>query len=179
MIQFSLKRSSEDRCYLLSVSYQWLRSDWEEQGYEEIPGATDKTYLLNEDDIDQFIKVKVTVIGKYTGTITSAPLGKVEWNPQELIELISIEDIIGTAMVGEELTAGEIEPTGATVSYQWLRSDWEEQGYEEIPGATDRTYLLKEDDIDKFIMVKVTVTGIGKYTGSITSAPLGKVEDIS
>ena len=84
---------------------------------------------------------------------------------------------MGTAMVGEELTAGEIEPTEATVSYQWLRSNTEEQGYEDIPGATDKTYLLNEEDIDKFIMVKAI--GLGEYTGFVFSAPIGKVEDIS
>ncbi len=157
-----------------TVTYQWMRSDTEEQDYEDIEGATSDRYLLSEEDKGKFIRVRAIAYGEYTGTIISAPLGKVEGTQPVQTELISIGDIVGDARVGEIVRAGQLDPAETTVTYQWMRSDTEEQGYEEIEGATSEYYQLLDEDEGKFIRVKVIA--YGDYSGTIISAPLGKVE---
>ncbi len=84
---------------------------------------------------------------------------------------ISVE---GVAKIGETLTA-KVTPSGATVSYKWQRSASEDKisEYSDIPGATAETYVLTEDDLDRWI--KVEVTGTGSYTGTKTSNAVGIV----
>jgi len=79
----------------------------------------------------------------------------------------------GVAKVGETLTA-EITPSGATVNYQWLRSDSEGGTYTNIIGATTKTYKLDPGDFGKWIKVKAT--GTGNYKGTVESKPVGPVD---
>ena len=71
-------------------------------------------------------------------------------------------------MVGEELTAGSLTPSGATADYQWTICDTEGGLYADIVGATASTYTLVIADEGKFI--KVVATGTGNYSGTVTSA---------
>jgi hypothetical protein len=63
------------------------------------------------------------------------------------VSAISVE---GVAKVGETLTA-TITPSGATASYQWMRSDSEDKDgtYTNISGATEKTYKLVAADVGK------------------------------
>ncbi|MFY9188403.1 MAG: S-layer homology domain-containing protein, partial [bacterium] len=56
---------------------------------------------------------------------------------------VSAISVTGVAKVGETLTA-TITPSGATASYQWMRSDSEDKDgtYTNISGATEKTYKL-------------------------------------
>jgi glycine cleavage system regulatory protein len=80
----------------------------------------------------------------------------------------------GVAVVGETLTA-TITPSGATASYQWMRSDSEDKDgtYTNISGATEKTYKLVAADVGKYIKVKAT--GTGDYKGTVESKPVGPV----
>jgi hypothetical protein len=80
----------------------------------------------------------------------------------------------GVAKVGETLTA-TITPSGATASYQWMRSDSEDKDgtYTNISGATEKTYKLVAADVGKYIKVKAT--GTGDYKGTVESKPVGPV----
>jgi hypothetical protein len=82
----------------------------------------------------------------------------------------------GVAKVGETLTA-TITPSGATASYQWMRSDSEDKDgtYTNISGATEKTYKLVAADVGKYIKVKAT--GTGDYKGTVESEPVGPVEE--
>ncbi|PKL13042.1 MAG: hypothetical protein CVV52_07635 [Spirochaetae bacterium HGW-Spirochaetae-8] len=86
----------------------------------------------------------------------------------ERIPITAIGAISGTAMVGEELTAGTLTPSGATADYQWTICDTEGGSYADIGGATASTYTLVVADEGKFI--KVVATGTGNYSGTATSA---------
>jgi len=57
-----------------TVNYQWMRSGNENDSYENIDGATSNSYKLTIDDVGKDIKVKVTGIDNYTGTIESKPI---------------------------------------------------------------------------------------------------------
>ena len=45
--------------------------------------------------------------------------------------------------------------------------------YRDITGATENKYTISEEDLGKFI--KVTVTGTGKYKGTVSSDAVGPV----
>jgi flagellar biosynthesis regulator FlaF len=81
--------------------------------------------------------------------------------------------VAGEAIVGATLTATP-SPSAATVRYQWQRAESEDGTYENISGATSRTYTLTTDDVGKWIRVQVTGTGI--YVGTRTSTPVGVVD---
>ncbi|HHY11077.1 MAG TPA: S-layer homology domain-containing protein, partial [Firmicutes bacterium] len=95
--------------------------------------------------------------------------------PPEEPEAVSAISVEGVAKVGETLTA-KVTPSGATVNYKWQRSASEDKisEFSDIPGATAKTYVLTEDDLDRWI--KVEVTGTGNYTGTMTSNAVGLVE---
>lgn len=85
--------------------------------------------------------------------------------------ITAIGSISGTAQVSKVLTAGAITPVGATVSYQWQSSPTSGGVYSNIFGATSNTYAVSPGVMNKYI--KVVVTGIGSYAGSLVSAATG------
>ena len=113
-----------------------------------------------------------SVINNSQGTdITTPPSGG---GPSYVaISAISVE---GDAVVGATLTA-KVTPDKATVNYQWMRSESENEGYAPINDATDSTYELVAADVGKYIKVKAT--GTGNYKGTVESKPVGPVEPAS
>jgi hypothetical protein len=85
------------------------------------------------------------------------------------INAISID---GEARVGITLST-TVTPTNATVNYQWQRADAEDGVYTDISGATSATFTPIGDNVDKYL--KVSATGTGSYTGTVTSEPAGAV----
>ena len=85
---------------------------------------------------------------------------------------VTAVNISGDTVIGETLTA-TVTPSGATVTYQWQSATEEDGTYTDIADATKNKYELTEGDKDKWIKVKVT--GIGIYTGTVTSNPVGPV----
>ena len=83
------------------------------------------------------------------------------------ISLSGISDILGVAQVGNTLSAGAINPLGATVTYQWQRADLTAGVYENIIGATAVTYRLSTPDFNK--RIRVVATGTGTYVGTVNS----------
>lgn len=81
--------------------------------------------------------------------------------------------ITGTAETGQTLTASSGTWTGSptpTYSYQWMRDG------ETIPGATDSTYQVVEDDEGAKLRVLVTATNLNG-TASALSAETSTVTD--
>jgi hypothetical protein len=91
-----------------------------------------------------------------------------------VIPITAIGAIAGTPGVGAELTAGTLTPAEATAVYQWSICDTIDGTYVNIPGAVSSTYTPVAGDAGKYI--KVTVTGTGDYSGSVTSPAAGPVE---
>lgn len=73
--------------------------------------------------------------------------------------------ITGTAKVGETLTATASDTSGATgesvtgVTYQWFIANSESGSFSEIPGATNRTFTITSDYVNKWIKVSATKNG--------------------
>ena len=90
-----------------------------------------------------------------------------------------VPTITGTAHVGMTLTADTSaidDPdgiTGATFTYQWVRSDGTDT---DISGATDSTYTLVAADVGKTIKVNVSFTDNAKFPESLTSEATAEVE---
>ncbi len=96
----------------------------------------------------------------------------------EAQEISGTVTISGTATFGETLTADVtgVMPAEArdTLKYQWQRSN-DGSDYTNIDTATDKTYKITADDIDKTIKVVVTA-GDEDYSGSLTSEATSTVE---
>jgi hypothetical protein len=82
--------------------------------------------------------------------------------------LFSIGTPTGTTTVGSVLTAGALNPLGAAVTYQWQSATTSGGTYADIPSATSSTYTLVSTDLGNYI--KVSATGNGSYTGTVTSS---------
>jgi len=157
-----------------TVTYQWSYSGSPDGPYTDIPGATGSTYTLLSADNGRFIRVTAIGVGAYTGTATSRPTGRVSGS---VTELTSIGAISGTAEVGGTLTAGTLSPSSATATWQWQRGATADGDFVNIPGATTDTYLVSENDAGKYLRVRAT--GSGNYAGTVISAPVGPVTDMS
>ena len=59
--------------------------------------------------------------------------------------------------IGDQLSATYSETGGGIPSFQWKRKKPTESGYVNIPGATDSTYIIGEDDIGYEIIVEITI----------------------
>ncbi len=135
-----------------------------------------KSYVVSADEKNNFFRVLVvpaTQSGKQGKAETSNMVG-----PQTAPIAKNVK-ITGNQFIGEVLTGsyeyydvnGDEEDTA---TFQWLRHDSEVGVYTEISGATNSTYTLTEDDIDQYIMFKVTPcakTGT-KSDGYFESAPV-------
>ena len=136
----------------VSYSHQWLADD------ADISGATDPTYTLTDDDVGKAIRVKVSFTDDRNNeeSLTSAATAQVTALPNN--PATGAPTISGTAQAGETLTAytsGITDADGLTnvsYSHQWLADD------ADIPGATDSTYTLTDDEVGKAIRVKVSFT---------------------
>ncbi len=153
-----------------TVTYQWKKCLTSDGEYTTINGATSNSYTLMEGDYNYYFKVAATGTNGYTGTVYSDYAGPVA---ADSTPLESIGAISGTAQVEQTLTAGDIEPSGATATYQWKRCDTSDGDYDIITGATYSTYTLVAADYNKYI--KVEATGSGEYSGTVISAAKGPV----
>ena len=145
-----------------TLSWQWMRDG------ASIPGATDSTYTVTNDDAGCSISVTVTAdAGGYasiTQTSTSIQI------PQLVSESLTISSVLisGSPAVGQLLTATavDISPSDASVSWQWLRDNVA------IPGATTNTYTVSSADAGHTLSVTATANMSGYISTAETAAPV-------
>jgi len=89
------------------------------------------------------------------------------------VPITAIAAISGATQVSQTLTAGALTPAAATASYQWKSATTSGGTYTNITGATNNTYLVTSDMVNKYL--KVTATGTGIYTGTQTSVASSKI----
>ncbi len=82
--------------------------------------------------------------------------------------------ISGTPKYGHLLTAGEISPAGALVSYQWQYAETPDGPWNNISKANAKTYFVESKYHGYYL--RVVMKGFGSYTGTINSTPVGPVE---
>jgi hypothetical protein len=151
-----------------TFTYQWQKCATADGTYTAISGATSSTYTLSPDDFNQYIEVQVTGTGPYTATLTSTYVGPIMAEP-----IRGLPSISGKAQVGSQLTVdvSGVTPSEAqaTLTYQWQKCATADGTYTAISGATSRTYIPTLGNFNQYI--EVQVTGMGPYTGILTSAP--------
>ena len=148
-----------------TMNYQWLRNE------SAIIGATNPTYLLNDDDVGTYISVTISFTDGHstnesvTSNETSAvinlndlPKGSVA------IDGIAIENQLLTA----NNTLSDFDGLG-TISYQWLRNT------SAIIGAINPTYSLDDDDVGTYISVTASYTDGHGTNENVTSNTTGAV----
>jgi len=118
------------------------------------------------------ITVVYTLSGASAGNYTNPVNYSVATGAITTATITAIGAINGTAQVSVVLTTGTITPSGATVSYQWQISA-DGTTYAAIAGATATTYTPIAGDVNK--LIKVVATGIGNYSGTVTSSATSAV----
>jgi len=81
--------------------------------------------------------------------------------------------VSGSARTGATLTTtnGSWSGSPSSYTYQWKRATTSGGSYTNIASATSSTYVLTDDDIDKYIKVSVIATnGIGSSTAELSAA---------
>ncbi len=160
-----------------TYGYQWYVQE-ADGSLTSIAGATNSTYAIPEEDVnedgvaDKTYVVQVNGTGNYTGTLNSDPLIPITGKP--IIKNISQKDSEGNDVVkvGTVLEADitGVDPAGShdTLTYQWYYKDGDDLvavGDE----STSPLLVLTEDILDKELVVEVY--GNGKYYGALESDP--------
>lgn len=161
----------------ITYAYQWLRCNNFGESCSDIGGATNSSYALTASDVGSRIRVRVTATtADGSASATSAPTivvtaaGPVNILPPGITPA-------GTAVtVGQTLTMsnGTWEGSQLTFTRQWLRctSETNVATCSNIDGQTGSTYVLRADDIGKFVRIRVTATNPVNPAGvTATSEP--------
>ena len=165
--------ADEDGMDNATLAYQWVRTDGTTDS--DIQGATSSTYTMVPADEGKAIKVQVSFTDDAGNdeSLTSAATETVA--PRGNWPATGLPTISGTAQVGQTLTADTsaiADPDGldnAVFSYQWGASGLG------IPGATDSTYTISEEDETYHIQVMVTFTDDEGNKESLKSQPTAPV----
>ncbi len=163
---------------------KWYRKATTDGAWEETPcqvGGT--TYTVTSTDAGYCFRVSILPkTTGHTGTLSYT----VEVGPPVAPEALDIT-VTGNKFIGDTLTGSytfydynqdlENEDPDLGTTYRWLRSDTENGVYTAIASATEKTYVLTEDDVDMFLKFEVTPKslvapeGTAKFTSSAVTGP--------
>ena len=147
-----------------AYAYQWLRDG------QPVAQATQQTYRTTEDDLGRSLSVQVTAsdgLGD-SGSAVSAPVGPVE---RATLRAKGGQRIAGVARYTHILDAhpGRYTATPSKVRYQWLR------GKHPVPGATEKHYEIRPEDVGVRVRVQLTVLAPGHQPLELVTKPTPKV----
>ena len=136
---------------------------------EDIRGATDPTYTLQDAEIEDTVRVVVIATDADGETEAISEQSEVII-PATAPENVSPPGIDGTPQEGEQLEAlnGRWDSPGSiSYEYQWQRCNEEGEECADIAGATEATYTPGIEDLGARLLVVVTaVNGAGSATAS-------------
>ena len=163
-----------------SYAYQWKRANSASGMYSNIDGENSSSYTVTADDLGKFFRVAVTATNNIGASI---PMVSASRGP--IIDVIAVNltlpTVSGTAKNAETLTAttGTWENRPTSYAYQWKRATTATGTYAAISGETDRTYVLTDSDVDKYIKVSVTAINSGGSSAIVTSTTaIGPIADL-
>jgi sugar lactone lactonase YvrE len=156
-------------------TYQWQRCDEAAGSCADIAGATDRTYSVQEADLDASLVVEVMGSGE-APVQTSEPVwvGPPLWPSGP----VTVNDDGPQFVAGATLSVSSESVRGSepiTETYQWQRCDSEGAECSDIDGATADSYTLTNDDIG--FTVSITIVSSNSYgSSSSSSTPTHLVE---
>lgn len=142
-----------------SYTFQWQRSDdADEEGvgtYYDVGGPVTVTYYdIPDEDFEYWLRALITCEG-FSGNVIVGPI--FIYDPNEL-DIDGNVDIDGDFVVGEQLTAtANITNSTYAPIYRWEISDDDDE-FLSIPQAMGNTYVVRRDDVGKYIRVAVSTT---------------------
>ena len=151
------------------TGYQWQSltgSTW-----SNIAGASSSTYLVQEADEGNQLRVHVTSSGGSADSAATSPV-------IDILPTLTTPVISGIAQEGQTLTATAAvsnEPTETTISYQWQANHG--AGFVDITGATGLSYLVQEADEGAQLQLVATSTDADGSGTTATSAATSAVID--
>ena len=157
----------------LRFAYAWLRCDAAGEGCVPIAGANASTYRPGDADNELALRVRVTANNDVgTVTVESASTAAIENDPPVNVMAPRIE----AAGVVADGTRLQVQPgawAGALpmdMSFQWRRCDAVLSGCVDVTGATESSYRLTKDDVNKRLLVVVTAENV-VADASVETAP--------
>jgi hypothetical protein len=152
-------------------NYHWLRCDSAGDNCVAIPGASEPSYSVVDDDIGQTIRVAVDTSNDYgssdsaTSDATNVIAGTAPVNT-------SPPTIAGTTVQGSTLAANRGSWTGSpgSYSYQWQRCGSSGASCVDIAGASNDTYILSASDVGHTLVI-VVGTGNGSTPAASNRFP--------
>jgi hypothetical protein len=156
-----------------AYQYQWQRCRADGADCLGITGATEKTYLLSNADVDHTVRVRVLAVNADGAAVArSAPTDRI--TASDAPANTSRPTISGDATVGEELAAdpGTWSNSPASFAYQWQRCDVDVASCFDVVGATGKTYGVRFADVGFRLRVEVRATnprGSGSALSGLTS----------
>ncbi len=155
--------SDDDGMENAVFTHQWLA------GETDIKNATGSSYTLTENERGKAVRVRVSFTDDAGNPETRTSLATAGVEPRSDVPATGAPVIMGTARVGETLTAdtsGISDDDGlnqVAYRYQWLADG------ADIAGATARAYTLTADDEGAIIRVRVSFTDDAGNEESLTS----------
>ena len=157
--------SDDDGMENAVFAYQWLA------GETGIKSATGSSYTLTENERGKAVRVRVSFTDDAGNPEARTSLATAGVEPRSDVPATGAPVIMGTAQVGETLTAdtsGISDDDGlnqVSYSYQWLADD------AAIADATGSTYTLTDADEGAIVTVRVSFTDDAGHEESLTSKP--------
>jgi len=146
----------------ITISYQWQTST-NLASWTDLSGETSSTHVLDQDDVDNYIRVYVSYTDQdSTAETHTAMLSTTTSNANDANT--AVPTISGTETEDQTLTVDGSPLTGndedgmtsASFTYQWQRcTSTTVSTCSAISGATSSTYELDDDDAAKFIRAAV------------------------
>ena len=155
--------SDDDGVENAVFTHQWLA------GETDIKNATGSSYTLTENELGRAIRVRVSFTDDAGNPEARTSLATAGVEPRSDIPATGAPVIMGTARVGETLTADtsgisdEDGLSSVAYGYQWLADD------ADIAGATARAYTLVDADAGAIIRVRVSFTDDAGHEETLTS----------
>jgi regulation of enolase protein 1 (concanavalin A-like superfamily) len=166
----------------LTITYQWQTSANGTSGWTNIASnSTSSTYVLQEADENQFIRVQETFTddtGQSTTVWSAATSKVVDVAPTPATPTVSGNAIEGSTLTASSVTTGSDE--ALTIAYQWQTSANGTSGWTNIASNnTSSTYVLQEANENQFIRVQETFTDDTGQSTALASAATSKVVDVA
>ncbi len=143
----------------------WYRAD-NQAGLNEmiISEATQKTYTITSADLNKYISFQVTPVAT-TGTANGTDVRSARYAVLNAAPVVSGLSVTGNLYLGQTITGNynysdlENESEGNS-AYAWYRSDNINGTDVLITGASQKTYILTNADLNKYISFEVTPVAI-------------------